>query len=87
MRFFDMLNRWQSAVAILVVVSALVLGLYFFYYLPNRASTPGSSPERKVPGPLEGTAPTTRMEGTVPAAGKSPPVGKSQYPSPGATAP
>jgi hypothetical protein len=50
MRFFDMLNRWQSAVAILVVVLALELGLYFFYYLPYRASTPGSSPERKVPG-------------------------------------
>jgi hypothetical protein len=87
MGFFDMLNRWQSAVAILVVVSALVLGLYFFYYLPNRASTPGSSPERTVPGPLEDTAPTTRMEGTVPAAGKSPTVGKSQYSSPGATGP
>ena len=69
-----MLNRWQSAVAILVVVLALELGLYFFYYLPYRASTPGSSPERKVPGPLEGTAPTTRMEGTVPAAGRSPPA-------------
>jgi hypothetical protein len=48
-----MLNRWQPAVAILVVISALVLGLYFFYYLPNRASTPGSSPEPTVPGPLE----------------------------------
>ena len=87
MGFFDMLNRWQSAVAILMVVSALVLGLYFFYYLPNRASTPGWSPERTVPGPLEDTAPTTRMEVTVPAAGKSPPVGKSQYSSPGATGP
>ena len=53
-----MLNRWESAVAILVVFLALELGLYFFYYLPNRASTPGSSP-----------------------------VGKSQYPSPGATGP
>jgi len=82
-----MLNRWQSAVAILVVVSALDLSLYFFYYLPNRASTPGSSPGRTVPGRLEDTAPTTRMEGTVPAAGKSPPVGKSQYPSPDATGP
>jgi hypothetical protein len=87
MGFFDMLNRWESAVAILVVFSALELGLYFFYYLPNRASTPGSSPERTVPGPLEGTVPTTRMEGTVPAAGKSPPVVKSQYSSPGATGP
>jgi hypothetical protein len=87
MRFFDMLNRWESVVAILVVVLALELGLYFFYYLPNRASTPGSSPERTVPGRLEDTAPTTRMEGTVPAAGKSPPVGKSQYSSPGATGP
>ena len=47
-----MLNRWESAVAILVVFLALELGLYFFYYLPNRASTPGSSPERTVPGPL-----------------------------------
>jgi hypothetical protein len=87
MGFFAMLNRWESAVAILVVFSALELGLYFFYYLPNRASTPGSSPGRTVPGPLEGTAPTTRMEGTVPAAGKSPPVVKSQYSSPGATGP
>jgi hypothetical protein len=82
-----MLNRWQSPVAILVVVLALELGLYFFYYLPNRASTPGSSPERTGHSRLEGTAPTIRMEGTVPAAGKSPPVGKSQYSSPGATGP
>ena len=82
-----MLNRWQSAVAVLVVVLAVDLGLYFFYYLPYRASTPGSSPERTVPGPLEDTAATTRMEGTVPAAGKSPPVGKSQYSSPGTTGP
>ena len=82
-----MLNRWESAVAILVVVLALELGLYFFYYLPNRASTPGSSPERTVLGPLENTASTTRMEGTVPATGKSPPVGKWQYSSPGATGP
>jgi hypothetical protein len=86
MRFFDMLNRWESAVAILVVFLALELGLYFFYYLPNRASTPGSSPERKVPGRLENTASTTRMEGTVSAASKSP-VGKSQYSSPDATEP
>jgi hypothetical protein len=87
MRFFDMLNRWESAVAILVVVLALELGLYFFYYLPNRASTPGSSPERTGHGRLEDTATTTRMEGTIPAAGKSPPVGKWQYSSPGATGP
>ena len=80
-------NRWESAVAILVVFLALELGLYFFCYLPNRASTPGSSPERKVPVRLEDTASTTRMEGTVPATGESPPVGKSQYSSPGATRP
>jgi hypothetical protein len=84
---FDMLNCWRSAVAISVVFSALELGLYFFYYLPNRASTPGSSPERTVPGHLEDPASTTRIEGTVPAAGKSPPVGKWQYSSPGATGP
>jgi multidrug efflux pump subunit AcrA (membrane-fusion protein) len=82
-----MLERWESAVATLVVVLALVLGLYFFYYLPYRAPTPGLSPERTVPGSLEDTAPTTRMEGTVRATGKSPPVGKSQYSSPGATGP
>jgi hypothetical protein len=87
MRFFDMLERWESAVATLVVVLALVLGLYFFYYLPYRASTRDSSPERTVPGSLEDTTPTTRMEGTVRATGKSPPVGKWQYPSPGAIGP
>ena len=82
MRFFDVLNRWESFVAILVVVLAIDLGLYSFYSLPDRASPPGSLAEHTVSGPLEKTAPTTRMEGTVPALGKSAPAGEWQYSDP-----
>jgi hypothetical protein len=41
-RFFDMLNRWETVLVILVLVLTINVGLLFFVYLPRRTAPPAA---------------------------------------------
>jgi hypothetical protein len=47
-RFFYMLNRWETVLAVLILIVAVNAGLFFFLYLPRMdgsPAAPGEPPE------------------------------------------
>jgi len=68
-RFFDMLNRWETVLAMLVLVLAINAGLYFVY-LPHRTASPaGPLPKQTerttLAAPPENTTSKTTLEKTA----------------------
>jgi hypothetical protein len=78
-RFFDMLNRWETVLAVLILIVVINAGLFFFLYLPRLADPPAAPwepPENTerttlTTPPLENTAPKTTLEITSATAGRS----------------
>lgn len=73
-----MIGRWQLLAATLVIIAAIELSLYFFFYLPNRSASPGPSQWQDITVPVEDTAPTT-VSKTSPPQRSTPPPSKTQY--------
>jgi len=76
LRFFEMLNRWESVLITLALAVAINTGLFFFVYLPHREDPPaapllGRTERTTVTTPPESTTPKTTLESTTATA--SPP--------------
>ena len=68
--FFGMLNRWETVLAVLVLVVAINVGVFYFVYLPNRGSSPAAPPPEKtqrttLTAPPENTTLKTTIESTT----------------------
>ena len=65
-----MLNRWETVLAVLVLVLAINVGLFYLVYLPNRMASPAALPPEQterttLTAPPENTTPKTTLEKTT----------------------
>ncbi len=65
-----MLNRWETVLAVLMLVLAINVGLFYFVYLPNRMASPAALPPEQterttLAAPPENTTPKTTLEKTT----------------------
>ena len=65
-----MLNRWETVLAVLMLVLAINVGLFYLVYLPNRMASPAALPPEQterttLTAPPENTTPKTTLEKTT----------------------